>query len=648
MTKMDKETILAAVRNDIDAAESYFDSVIKPKLIERYQVYESDKSYYEKLFPKLSKRSSFTSTDVADTIEWAMPSLMRIFFGGEEVITIRGRQAEDDRKAELMQALINFQIQVQNPGFMVFYRWFKDALIGGLGVIKCWWEREHEETIHKTVFSREELDFLQQSPDVDVVAVEDLGNGIYYAVSYKTKKLVKNQPVFTNIPPTEFLYHPDASTIGESTFVAHRKVVTADYLRRRAEEGVYNKEAVEEAIQRGLAENSPYSLDSLEVAIRPNQSKFTFPSTQDEARKYFTLYECYTKLDIDGDGLLEPVIVTVVNDVILRLEENLYGRPPFFVLSPVIEPYEIWGKGFADVIGDIQALKTALIRQILVNVALNNDPKVFVDTTKVNIADLVSDSAFIRVQGGPINAAVFPLPTHPLAPWTYNLLEYLEALKENRTGITRYNQGLDARSLNKTATGIQLIMSAANQRLELIARIFAETGIKEFFRFLIGLNQRFITEDVVIRLTGQELTITPDDLQGYFDLEINAGVGVGIKEQTLQNIHMLLQLYPQLLQMGIATPRNVYNVMKKFVETLGFKNVDDFLTNPEGVSGGGAGIQTAIGGNPEEVSQELAGQGSASSVQGIPGGTQEDLIRALAEQLGGGMAGNQGEAGGAG
>lgn len=1000
---MDKETILAAIRNDIDAAESYFDSVIKPKLIERYQIYESDKSYYEKLFPKLSKRSSFTSTDVADTIEWAMPSLMRIFFGGEEVITIKGRQAEDDRKAELMQALINFQVQVQNPGFMIFYRWFKDALIGGLGVIKCWWEREYEEVVQKTVFSKDELNLLKQHPNVEVLAVEDLGNGLYYAVSYKTKKLMRdgNKPVFVNIPPTEFLYHPDASTISESTFVAHRKVVTADYLRRRAEEGLYDKEAVEEAIQRGLAENSPYSLDSLEVAIRPNQSKFTFPSTQDEARKYFTLYECYTKLDIDGDGLLEPVIVTVVNDVILRLEENLYGRPPFFVLSPVIEPYEIWGKGFADVISDIQALKTALIRQILVNVALNNDPKVFVDTTKVNIADLVSDNAFIRVQGSPINTAVFPLPTHPLAPWTYNLLEYLEALKENRTGITRYNQGLDARSLNKridintpvpmadgtwkllkdiqdgdiilggdgkptkvikaheiawcedayelefsngakikadaehlwgcyfhgryrivttkeiyealqrgtpvyvprasriysgkekelpidpyvlgvwlgdghkysaritvsddeiyervkkwceeqgwqikpdkhqnagkattyiitscakrirdengrfvkedgfhrrldelgiyprtggephipaiyftasyeqrlellrglmdtdgcwsdagvaifctsnrrlaedvarlvrslggnphirltrkagkeicvgrlcnvsehwhvnfnlldcpfyvkrkaekwrpirkaktyrvvavkktdpcymrcltvdnpdglwlvgghyitthnTATGIQLIMSAANQRLELIARIFAETGIKEFFRFLIGLNQRFITEDVVIRLTGQELTITPDDLQGYFDLEINAGVGVGVKEQTLQNIQMLLQLYPQLLELGIATPKNVYNVMKKFVETLGFKNVADFITNPEEVAGGTAGIQAAIGGNPEEVSQELVGQGSAPGVQGISGGAQEDLIRALAEQLGRGMAGNQGETGGAG
>ncbi|RLE46024.1 poly(3-hydroxybutyrate) depolymerase [Candidatus Woesearchaeota archaeon] len=574
---LEKEMLLEKIRADIVSAENYFEGFIKPKLVERYQIYNADPNYYAQKFPKLGKRSSVTSTDVADVVEWALPSLMRIFFGGEEVITIKGRQAEDEKKAEIMQQLINFQIQVQNPGFMIFYRWFKDAFISGLGIIKCWWEREVEDMQMKGLFSIEEAEAMKQAENIEIVKIEPTKNGIYAVVTYKLKKIKKNQPVFTNIPPNEFIYHPDASDIKNATFVAHRKLVTADYLRKKAQEKVYDTEAVEEAIRKGQEQEQGQNWDELNTVLKPNQYMFT-SSQIDEARKLYKLYECYTKYDLNDDGLLEPVIVTVVNDTILRIEENLYGRPPFFVLAPILEPYEIWGKSFSDILADIQAIKTALIRQILVNIALNNDPKLEVLETAVNLQDLVLDKEFVRVRQP---GAIKPLPTQPLAPWTYNFLEYVEGLKENRTGVTRYNQGLDARSLNKTATGVRLIMAAAQQRLELIARIFAETGIKEFFRFLIELNQRFITQDIVIRLTNERLRISPEDIKGEFDLEVSAGMGVGVKEQQLQNLQMLMQVYPQLVQAGIVSPKNIYNLAKKFIEALGFKNVDDFLTDPE-------------------------------------------------------------------
>jgi len=627
---LEKNALLEKIRVDIKSAENYFEAYIKPKLVERYQIYNADPDYYKKKFPKLGKRSSVTSTDVADTIEWALPSLMRIFFGGEDVITIKGRQAEDERKAELMQELINFQIQVQNPGFMVFYRWFKDALVSGLGVIKCWWERETEDYQMKGLFSIEEAEAMKQAENIEVVKVEPTENGVYAVVTYKLKKIKKNQPVFTNIPPNEFIYHPDASTVKDATFVAHRKLVTADYLRKRAQERIYDKTAVEEAISKGQ-EQENINLDELGIALKPNQSQFTPPQV-DEARKIFKLYECYTKYDINGDGLLEPVIITVVNDTILRVEENLYGRPPFFVLAPILEPYEIWGKSFSDILADIQAIKTALIRQILVNIALNNDPKLEVLETAVNLQDLVLDKEFVRVRQ---LGAIRPLPTQPLAPWTYNFLEYIEGLKENRTGVTRYNQGLDARSLNKTATGIQLIMSASQQRLELIARIFAETGIKDFFRFLIELNQRFITQDVVIRLTNQTLQISPEDIKGDFDLEINAGMGVGVKEQQLQNLQMIMQVYPQLVQAGIVTPKNIYNLAKKFIEALGFKNVDEFLTDPEKLQGGinaVTGNNEAAGANIEEILPLFESQRLAGSVSGIYTGREKTNISGMATE----------------
>jgi len=608
---MEIQQVLDKVKIDIENAEEYFDSYVKPKLIERYQIYNADKEYYKTLFKKLSQRSSVVSTDVADVVEWALPSLMRIFFGGEDVVVVRGRTADDVSKADKMQKLLNFQIQVQNPGFLVFYRWFKDAFVSGLGVIKCWWEQKDKEETKKTLFSLQEIEILKQNQNIEIENIQVLPNNLYAVVTYKEKVTYKNQPVFDNIPPNEFIFYPDAASVANSSFSAHRKLVTVDYLRRMAQKGVYSKKAVEEAIQRGQDKELDYQ-DELMVAIKPDQSQFTPGRVDDKARMKFKLYECYTKYDINDDGLLEPVIVTVVNNVILRVEENLYERPPFFTLAPILEPYEIWGKSFSDIIGDIQHIKTALIRQILVNIALNNDPKTEVVENLVNLEDVVLDKSFIRVKQP---NSIKPLRTQPLAPWTYNFLEYIEQHKENRTGISRYIQGLDPNSLNKTATGIQLLMGAGQQRLELVARIFAETGIKDFFRFLIGLNQRFISEQTVIRLTNEEMEITPDDLQGKFDLEINTGVGIGVKEQNLRNMQMLLQIYPQLTQVGIVTPKNIYNFAKKYFETLGFKNADDFITDPDKIQQQMGGLNAATGQNEApggvagEIFQGAQGQG---------------------------------------
>jgi len=160
-------------------------------------------------------------------------------------------------------------------------------------------------------------------------------------------------------------------------------------------------------------------------------------------------------------------------------------------------------------------------------------------------------------------------------------LEYLDGVKENRTGITRYNQGMDSSSLNKTATGINIITQQANQRLEIIARTFAETGIKQLFKFLIKLDQLFINQNVIIRLTGQEMEIKPDDLEGDFDLVVNAGLGAGAKEQNLQNLQVLRGLMTELLQVNMVDVNGIYNASKKIIEELGMKNVNDFLRDPQ-------------------------------------------------------------------
>lgn len=572
------QEVLGQVTYDIEQSDNHYTSEIEPKVIVRRQSFESNPDYYEKKFPKLSKITDLTSSDVADTIEWAMPSLMKIFFGGEDVVTLMGVTEEDDDPAETMQELINYQLQRHNKAFIVFHDWFKNALIENVGILKCYWDRQLKvDESYEIWVNAQELQTLEETQGVQVTLVEKKDEDLF-RVEYDVISVVKNQPVIECVPVSELRYSPEARDIDQADFVAHRKVVTADYLRRKAKDGIYKD--VEAAIATG--DNVQYT--QYEQANNPSLNQLNQNPTGrvDKARQKFVLYECYTKLDINDDGMLEDVIITVVNKTILRIDENTMGRHPFFLLSPIRDPQKVWAqKGICDLVSQLQDLKTALLRQIVYNVAISNDKQAFVNVDMlVDVHEFIEGKKAVRVQGDP-RQAVYWMPIEPLPPQVFQFLEYVEGMKEARTGVTRYNQGMDANSLNKTATGVTQIMQASNQRLELIARMFAETGINQLFRHLIRLNQQFIDNNVVVRITGKQKTVAPDDLQGEIDIIINAGMGTGGKQQIMQNIQTLVAMYPQLIQAGVAGPEHVSYVIGKMVEEMGWKNKEDFAYTPD-------------------------------------------------------------------
>ena len=271
-------------------------------------------------------------------------------------------------------------------------------------------------------------------------------------------------------------------------------------------------------------------------------------------------------------------------DVILRAEPNYMGRHPFFAISPTKDPHRIWVKrSYAELIGELQDMKVALTRQIVQNIALTNDPKMILAEDSINISDYIEGRKVIRKKpGASMGDVAMSMPVNQLSPQTFQFLEWLEGQKENRTGITRYNQGLDANSLNKTATGISAILGQSAQRLELVARMFAETGISELFRFMVSLNQKFVDQDTVVRLTNKQLRISPDDLNGNFDLVVNAGISIATKESTIMTLQTMLTALMQTQAAGIpiVTPQNIYNLFKKWIESAGFKNYNDYVTDP--------------------------------------------------------------------
>lgn len=572
------KTIVRRIQADIASAEAYQTSVVEPTVKQRYEIYYADKDYYKNRFPILSKTSDLVSTDVADTIEWALPSLMKVFTGSDEVITIAGVTEEDDTKAETMQELLVYQLQRQNKFFPILYNWMKDALITGMGIIKCYWERTEGYTTEQTTLNNEALQALQQT-GVPIVSIE--GPDIYgdFVVTYQSPYYVKNAPKIENILVSDFIYSSDAKSLEEANFVAQKRKVTMSYLREREAQGVYaNIDEIKAEDFRQSKKESP-----IEQVIGDKYNDLTF-NQEDKARLEVVIYECYTKMDINGDGILEDMIITICGDTIIRIEQNYMGRHPFFTISPTKDPHRIWVKrSYAELIGELQDLKVALTRQIMHNVALNNDPKMLLAEDAINIDDYIQGRKVIRMKSGhSLNEVAMPMPVHPLSPQTFQFLEYIEGQKENRTGITRYNQGLDANSLNKTATGISAILGQSSQRLELIARMFAETGIYELFRFMVSLNQKFIDQNTVIRLTNKSLKINPEDLNGNFDLVVNAGISIATKESTIMATQTLLTALMQANAGGymVSTPENIYNLFKKWIESIGFKNYGDYITDP--------------------------------------------------------------------
>lgn len=567
-----------------EMTDSLYDTVTRDNCKENYELYYADEEYYERKFPNLSKSSKMVSNDVHDTIEWALPSLLRIFFGSDQIITIQGRdkQGNDDKRAEILQQLIQWQLEKKNDAFLVFYNWFKDALITGAGILKCYWVSETKEEEQSAVLSAWAIQNLAMNPNITIVSAQPKDEmGLEYDVTYTTTIPVVSEPRIENIPASEFRYLPKTKNIKDTPYCAHKKKVTLDYLRRMEKEGIYaNIAQVEEGGQKASIVD-----DDLDNTIYSDEEQsISFLSYIDDYDKEYELWEQYVDIDMNGDGITEKWIFTTVGDVIIRMEPNKYKRPPFFILSPTKDPHRLWVKrSYAKLIGQLQDLKVALIRQLTTAIAISNSPKMVVDEESINIYDLIEGKNWIRKKPGvPMDNAVYQIQNVQLHPWTFNLLEYVEEMKMNTSGITKYTQGLDAKSLNKTATGISAIMSASNQRLELIARIFAETDIKDLYEFLIFLNQNFLNMETMLRLTNEVVPVDPSDIYGEFDLIVSAGIGMGTKEAKLQNMQAILTTQVDMLKLGVpvVTPDDIYSTLKRMYEEMGEKNTQQFISTP--------------------------------------------------------------------
>ena len=334
-----KELIISRLQQDIAAADAYYEEKVEPLVQERYAIYNADKAYYRRMFPTLSEKCELYTTDVRDTVSSALPSLMKTFFGSSDVVTIQGKDGmdADNERAQKMQDLINYELE-KGHSYMKFSTWFTDALITNIGILKVDWNRTYKPIMHQEQMLLENVSaFTAAAKEQQIVVKSIEPNELtgMAVVNYETEEIDKNEPRLFNLPISEFRFSPDATSLEDADFTAHRKIVSLDYLRKQQQNGLYSN--VEELAEK--ATDPHYTtLDE-----HNNNHIMDKVNTSDSGRKKVEIYECYVRLNVsdDADALLQDMIVTISNGVILRIEENTYERCPFFTLSPMFEQHRI-------------------------------------------------------------------------------------------------------------------------------------------------------------------------------------------------------------------------------------------------------------------------------------------------------------------
>lgn len=567
------------------------------------------KAYRRDPYPEDAKipdgsRSKFVMSDLADTIESILPSLARIFTSGKEIVRIEGRGPEDTRGAELLNNKVNWDLAVQNNGFLLLHDWFKTAMLNKFSVVKYWWEsrEEYEDEDYKGATEEEALALTEDKSYVmdDASAIEaDIDPTMMMAppptYNIKGRRIKKRirRPVAQVVPPEELICSLKMQDIKKEEFVAHR--IKKHKSEIASEYGI--KELEIEAELAKITSLSEYGDSELYERFKDLGGIGFFQDEDNE--DFYYLYECYMK---DEDR--KPTILTLMGTKTIRKEPNTYGGPPLCMLSPIRMPHRAIGMSLYDAVGDLQKLDSALVRYLFNNIYYQTENMAIVNPWKINVADFVTQQrpgGKIRTKAENVlpSEAYFPLPPQPLAGHAFGLLDTVRTWNERRTGVTSYNQGLDADSLNKTARGISEIMAASQQRIEMIARTFAETGVRDLVEAFAGMNIQFLDMETNVRLDQGWLEIPdPKALDILYDVTVDVALGTGSKEVKLQQLLGMVDraLNPTMIASGVIQPANLYEMWRTIFIEMGEKNTEKYLTNPATLGPPPMGLPPAPGG----------------------------------------------------
>lgn len=548
--------------------------------------------------PIIDDRSSYVSSDVADAVEWMLPSLIDMFAGSDDAVEVSPRTAEDEQSAEQWTQYLNYLFYNKNPGTILLYTFIKDALIKKRGIARAVWQKDTvvrtERYIGKT---SDDVAMMQQDDNIEIVehteypdecpialaqwqavaqAAQQQGaepppSPTLHDLKVKVTKQKEGARVYC-VPNEEFAVSPEAKLGELPSFIAQ---ITRKTLSEFRAEGFDLPDD---------AANESSELDSFSSTY--HNGKFGSPTFDydsdndiDPSMRTAEMVDAFLFVDKDGDGIAEYRHVIKAGEYTLvdeEVEDN-----DFICWSPIINPHEWTGMSIADLAVPYQLLNTDIMRSFLDNLKIQvNGRNGVLNGAGVNIDDLltVRPGGIVRMDN---ENGVFPILHPDVTGPAISALQIMDERKEDHIGWTKYSQGTDANSLNKTATGINILSNKADMRLKLVGRLLGEVGVKEIFRKLMSVcSENAISADLY-RLNGEYVAFDPREHVGEFDFIVNVGLGTNNKEQEIGILTNLFQQQMQALQFGGATPANIIKTLKRIAVKSGIVNPDDYYTDQD-------------------------------------------------------------------
>jgi hypothetical protein len=589
---MDDVEMQSIVATEITDAISYIDSDLSPYRAQATAYYRGD------LFGNEEEgQSQVVATEVRDTVNSMLPSIMRVFFSSEKTVEYVPRSEEDVPAAEQATDYANYILNQDNAGFTVLYGTFKDSLVRKCGIVKTWWAKTTTVRTEKyTGLDDGTKMMIEQEPDSFVTIIEeyddpefgepqpmvDPATGVVtlmpvpklYDVEVK-RVITEGRVCIEGVPPEEFLIDRNARSIETAAFVGHRKMATVAELIEMG----YDEDEVSEYITSADFENN-------EEYLRRRPTTTTIGSMNESSNPFMqrVLYiEGFMRIDYDGDGIpeLRKICCMGEGNTIMRNEPaDMVGFADFpFDPEPHTSPLE--ANSVYDYAKDLQEIKSDILRNTLDSLAQAIHPRTAVVEGQVNMDDVLNNEtgAVIRMRApNMVQALSMPFVGQQAFP----MLEYMDGIKEDRTGMSRASMGLNADALqSSTKAAVSATISASQSRLELTTRILAE-GMKKLFKQILQLTVANQDKARMIRLRNKWVQVDPRMWDATMDVSINVGLGNGDTEQKMSMLGMIASKQEQALQlMGpgnpLVTPAQYANTLRKMVELSGFKDSSQFF-----------------------------------------------------------------------
>ena len=534
-------------------------------------------------------RSSVVATKVRDTVRAVKPSLMRVFMSTARPVEYIPKGPEDVAFAEQATDYMHYVFN-QNDGFRVLNDAFHDALVKKQGIVKVYWETKYRtETYSYTDLSQEERDYILSDMGISIieeavtmsVEIDQMGMEVEMpSYSLKVSRSIPEGSLkIESVPPEEFFVNSQARTLDDAYVVCHRTEMR-----------------VGDLVAMGYPFDEVYDLDSLygasdiseaEDIERRGYSQDDYEDQSgDPAMRNVAITEAYMRLDVEGTGV--PILHRMIcgGSSYKLLDFERVDEVPFAVFEVDPEPHTMYGRSLAELNMDDQDAATSIIRGVLDNVAMTNNPRIGIVDGAVNIDDVLNNEigAVVRMrQAGAVQDLSVPFT----AGQTLGALQYMDALVEQKTGVTQ-NVALNPDAMQSTtAAGVQATVDAAAAQVEVMVRNLSE-GMRRMFGLLLRLHVKHTDEEQLMRMNGQFVPVDPRVWNADMDVQVNVGLGTGREMEKAAALQGILQIQQQVYQNygpmnGLVSLTNIRNTLADVLAASGVRNAERYFApiNPE-------------------------------------------------------------------